>query len=315
MTTVLHGHRSSRVLVTGGAGFIGGHLCQRLVDSGHEVLVVDDLSTGARKNVPTGARLERLDVVAGDLHALMSRWRPGVVVHLAAQTSVPQSALDPVRDLQVNAVGTWRVAAAGLATGVSRILLMSSGGAVYGETRRQATEKTPPQPASYYGIHKLTAEGYVQVSGLSHAIIRPSNVYGPRQVAGVDGAVVASFLRQARTGSLRIDGDGRQTRDFVHVDDVVDALLLLLRVRASGTWNVSAGTSLSINELAALIDAAVGRRLGRVAGATRPGDVRRSAISSARLGALGWRPTIDLASGLRGLVQVAGSTDEVVPAP
>jgi UDP-glucose 4-epimerase len=293
-----------RAVVTGGAGFIGSHLVDRLLDDGQDVLVVDDLSTGVRANLGAGARLEQLDIATSDLGRLLALWRPAVVYHLAAQASVERSSSDPLRDLAVNVTGTHRVAEAARQAGAARLVFVSSGGAVYGEAIRPATERTTPRPTSYYGVHKLAAEGHVRLARLPHAILRPSNVYGPRQRGGVDGAVVAGFVAQAMGGrSLRIDGDGSQTRDFVHVQDMVEALQLLARsTTGDGTWNVATGTSVSIAELASLVEAAIGRPLARVVAPRRPGDVVASTLSPAALRRLGWRPTVGLAAGLAGLL-------------
>ena len=299
-----------RVIVTGGAGFIGSHLVDRLLADGAAVLVVDDLSSGRSDQVPDGASLERLDIAGDDIDGVFGEWRPGVVFHLAAQASVPRSQQAPLRDLAVNVTGTHRVAAAARDAGARRLVFVSSGGAVYGEAGRAATEATLPAPTSYYGVHKLAAEGHVALAGLPYAIARPSNVYGPRQGAGLEGAVVAAFLEQAEsTRVLRIHGDGRQTRDFIHVDDVVAALLRLADPDTpSGTWNVASGRSGTILDLAEAVERALGHPLEREFTGVRAGDVRHSAVSASRLKAIGWRPSIDLSSGIESLVaSISGS--------
>ena len=270
-----------RAIVTGGAGFIGSHLVDRLVAEGVEVLVVDDLSTGEAGHLGPDVRLERLDIAAADLEPAFNAWRPSVVYHLAAQASVTASVRDPLRDLAVNVVGSHRVAAAARAAGATRLVSVSSGGAVYGETRTPATEATLAAPISYYGVHKLAAEGHVTLAGPPCAIARPSNVFGPRQRAGLEGAVVAAFVDQAVTrGCLTIHGDGAQTRDFIHVLDVIDALWLLGRPETpAGVWNVAAGQGTSVNALADEVERAFGAPLRRDHGPRRPGDVVHSAIS------------------------------------
>ena len=291
-------------MVTGGAGFVGSHLVDRLVRDGWAVLVIDDLSTGRADQLPDGARLERLDIAVDPIEPVVVGWHPDVVYHLAAQASVPASIRDPERDLAVNVSGTHRVAAAARAAGARRLVFVSSGGAIYGETTRAATERTTPAPTSYYGIHKLAAEGHVALAGLPFAIARPSNIYGPRQRAGLEGAVVATFVGQALAGEpLTIDGDGLQRRDLIHVRDVVAALVRLGEPGGpSGTWNVASGRAVSVESLAAIVERNAGVILGRVHRPVRPGDVRNAAESAARLRRLGWAPSVSLADGIRDLL-------------
>jgi UDP-glucose 4-epimerase len=296
-----------RPIVTGGAGFVGSHLVDRLLAEGQQVLVLDDLSSGKARNLATGARLEQVDVASDDLHRVFRAWRPTVVFHLAAQASVSISVREPLRDLAVNVVGTHRVGVAARASEASRLVFVSSGGAIYGETVRPATERTLPVPTSYYGIHKLAAEGHAEMAGIPYTIARPSNIYGPRQAAGLEGAVVASFIDQAARGEpLMIHGDGTQTRDFIHVSDVVEALWRSSRSDVpSGTWNVAAGRSMTIADLADIVEQAAGRPLGRAAGPRRAGDVTHSAMSAGRLRGLGWRPWIGVSAGIGELVKAA----------
>lgn len=298
-------------MVTGGAGFIGSHLTARLLAEGMSVLVVDDCTSGNPANVDPRARLEVLDITSADLTDLLRKWRPAVVFHLAAQSSVPRSFADPLRDLAVNVVGTHRVCAAAHAAGVRRLVFVSSGGAIYGETLRPANERTAPAPMSYYGLHKLAGEGHVALAGLPYAIARPSNVYGPRQRVGLDGAVVAAFVHGAsQLDQVTIHGDGQQTRDLIHVTDVNDALVLLGRPESPvGIWNVATGRSVSVNALADLVERMIGRPVQRAHAPNRSGDVRVSAISSAALRRLGWRPHVTLAAGIAALL--AGTTRAV----
>jgi UDP-glucose 4-epimerase len=296
-----------RSIVTGGAGFIGSHLVDRLVADGVAVLVVDDLSTGDARHLAPGVRLERVDIAVADLVPIFDAWRPSVVYHLAAQASVTASVHDPLRDLAVNVVGSHRVAVAARGAGATRLVFVSSGGAVYGETRRPVTEAARPAPASFYGIHKLAAEGHVTLAGPPSAIARPSNVYGPRQRAGLEGAVVAAFVDQAVTqGRLMIHGDGRQTRDFVHVLDVVEALCRLGQPdMPNGVWNVASGERTTVNALANEVERAYGYPLRRDHGPRRPGDVVHSAVSAARLTSVGWHPRVHLSTSIAELVDAA----------
>jgi UDP-glucose 4-epimerase len=296
-----------RALVTGGAGFLGTHLVGRLLADGWRVQIVDDLSTGRRDHVPRAARLDVADIATDDLAGIARDGRPDVVFHLAAQASVPRSVADPARDRAVNVDGTANVLAAGRAAGAARFVFVSSGGAIYGETRRAATERSRVDPKSPYGRHKLEAEGLVARSGISYAVARPSNIYGPGQSAGLEGAVVAAFVARALAREpLAIDGDGRQTRDFVHATDVADALVRLAGPGvADDVWNVSAGHRTSIAELANLVEQEARVTLGRAWRPARAGDVHDSAVASTKLRRLGWRPAVSLRHGIRELLEGA----------
>ena len=293
------------MVVTGGAGFIGHHLVRALEERGDEVLVIDDLSGEIRGGLRPDTRLERLDITRAELRHPIARWRPSVVFHLAAQVSVARSMQDPEHDLEVNAIGTLRVLEAARSAGVPRFVFTSSGGAIYGDTEIPATETSPSKPLSYYGIHKLLAERYVRWSGIDHAIARPSNVYGPDQPAGGEGAVIAAFVSAAQDSStLVIHGDGTQRRDFLHVADLVSALLLLGNCSESGTWNVSSRVATSVLDLAGLLEQLTGRPLKITHGSRRPGDVNESCLTSDRLRQLGWAPRVSLVDGLRQLLKM-----------
>ena len=294
----------SRAVVTGGAGFIGHHLVRALQDRGDDVLVIDDLSGEIRCGLSPATRVDRLDITRDELRHPIARWRPSIVYHLAAQVSVSRSMQDPERDLNVNAIGTLRVVEAAKAAGVRRLVFTSSGGAIYGNTEEPATETSLAQPLSYYGLHKLLAEQYVQWSGIDHAIARPSNVYGPDQPAGGEAAVIAAFVSAAQHSSpLVVHGDGTQSRDFLHVADLVSALLLLGGCDEAGTWNVSLGRATSVIELTQLLEQITGRPLEITHGNRRPGDVDESQLASDRIRQLGWSPRVSLADGLRKLLK------------
>lgn len=295
------------MIVTGGAGFIGHHLVRALQDRGDDVLVIDDLSGEIRGGLSPATRVDRLDIARDDLRHSIMGWRPSILYHLAAQVSVPRSMQDPERDLEVNAIGTLRLVEAGKAAGVRRLVFTSSGGAIYGDTKEPATETSPAQPLSYYGVHKLLAEKYVQWSGIDHAIARPSNVYGPDQPAGGEAAVIPAFVSAAQHSSkLVIHGDGTQLRDFLHVADLVSALLLLGDCDETGTWNVSLGRATSVLELARLLEQITGRPLEITHGKRRPGDVDESQLASDRIRGLGWAPRVSLGDGLRQLLEMGG---------
>lgn len=293
-----------RALVTGGAGFIGSHLVRRLVDDGAEVVVLDNLSSGSADRLPDTVEMVVHDITADDTADVIARLRPSHVVHAAAQVRVAASMADPVGDRAVNVDGTRGVLAGAERAEATRFVFVSSGGAVYGDTGG-ATEETVPDPMSYYGVHKLAAEGYVRIGAGSHAVARPANVYGPGQQADLEGGVVAIFCRAAAAGEpVTIHGDGSQVRDFVHVRDVVDALVAMLTSPLDGTWNVATGVETSITQLVDAVGAAFDRPLSVTHGPRRIGDVRRSTLAIERIGEeLGWTPSIDLAAGLRELAE------------
>ena len=290
-----------RAIVTGGAGFIGSHLADALLARGDEVLVIDNLSRGLREHVPGGAELVERDIrePLGDVFA---DFRPDACFHLAAQADVRVSVARPDEDAMDNVIGTIHVLQAAQEQG-AKVVFSSTGGAIYGECERPAREDDPLEPLSPYGTAKLAAESYVsmwnRLHGGQHTVLRYANVYGPRQVAGLEGAVVAIFFEQFRAGEpATIFGDGTQTRDFVHVFDIVAATLAALD--AEGLFNVGSGMETTIVELHDLCRRASGTEGEPVFAPERMGEIRRSVLD-ATYGAqgLGWRPKLSLEEGLR----------------
>lgn len=287
------------ILVTGGAGFIGSSIAAALAAMGREVVALDDLSGGDPENLAPGVRLVEADVSDPAVAGLIGNLRPRAVVHAAAQVSVAASAADPAADRAVNVEGTANVIRGARSGGAQRLVFLSSGGAVYGESRG-ASERSLPRPASYYGAHKYLAERYVELSGLPYAIARLSNVYGPGQRSDLEGGVVSIFLERLRNGvPVTIHGSGDQRRDFVHVEDVVSAILAMIQSPLDGTWNVGTGASTSIVELLRAIERELGITSEVDHGPRRPGDVRDSCLSVRALEHdLGWRASYDLAAGV-----------------
>ena len=292
-----------RMIVTGGAGFIGSHLAEALLARGDEVHVVDNLSTGGRENVAAGAALHELDVRDEDLEALAKRLRPEVVFHLAAQADVGTSVERPTFDAEVNVVGTVRVLEAARAAG-ARVVFASTGGAIYGECERPAREDDEPRPLSPYAAAKLAGEGYLstwnRLHGTSHVVCRLANVYGERQLAALEGGVVAIFLDRLLAGRpTEIFGDGTQTRDFVYVGDVVDGLLAAASAPGGGVYNIGSGVATSVLELHRLCAAVAGCEREPGFREPRPGDVLHSVLDPAHAAQeLGWLPRTELAAGL-----------------
>jgi len=305
-----------RVLVTGGAGFIGSHIVDALLASGHEPHVVDDLSSGSRENLPEGVPVFEADIRDRPaLAAAFERSRPEAVCHHAAQVSVGRSVSDPAVDAEINIVGTLNVIGEAVRVGAHRFVFASSGGALYGETSEAADESTPPTPISPYGIGKWMGERYLEWAagelGLAAVSLRYSNVYGPRQSVEGEAGVVAAFCRDLEAGTpLRIFGDGLQTRDFVYAGDVARANLAAIEAAREGQCpaiNVCSGEATDINALAGELSELVAGRLGRNIVEMEPprheparaGDIRHSLLDpTAAAELLGWRPKVTLREGL-----------------
>jgi UDP-glucose 4-epimerase len=292
--------RIRSAIVTGGAGFIGSHIVDALVEAGTRTTVIDDLSSGAIEHVHPGAAFVRADISNPDVIQVIVDRRPQVVIHAAAQVSVAASTERPAYDRRINLIGTENVLAGARKGKARRFVFISSGGAVYGEAAL-ASEGTLPDPASHYGIHKLAAEGYVRTSGLSYAIARLANVYGPRQRTDLEGGVVAIFIDRLRRGEpLTLHGTGFQSRDFVYVSDVVEATILMAAAAGTGTWNVSTGEATSVRMLLTVLEELVSPAVRILRAPRRAGDVEVSCLSSRLIeSALGWRPRHSLPEGLR----------------
>ena len=299
-----------KVLVTGGAGFIGSHLVDRLVLEGHEVVVVDNLVTGKRRNLNRAARFYKMDIQSWRLERVFRNERPNVVMHLAAQMDVRKSVEDPMFDAQVNILGTLNVLQQAVKHGVRKIVFSSSGGAIYGEQETYpAPESHVMKPLSPYGLSKLCAEQYLsyyqRISGLQVVNLRYANVYGPRQDPEGEAGVVAIFIQKMLNNEQPvINGNGRQTRDFVFVDDVVEANLAMLGQETQGTYNVGTGVETSINDLFRILVQHTGSTCKEVHGPAKKGEQARSVIDNAKLRhELSWEPKADLSDGLKKTVE------------
>jgi UDP-glucose 4-epimerase len=298
---------AERILVTGGAGFIGSTIADRFVAAGWDVAVLDDLSSGKRENVPDRARFYPCDVRSAAAAEAVAREKPQVICHHAAQIDVRRSMTDPRYDADVNLGGLLNLLEAAVKVGgVERFLFASSGGATYGDTDVVPTPESHPQrPVSNYGASKAASEIYLgvyrAVHGLPFAALRYANVYGPRQDPHGEAGVVAIFGGRLLAGKpCTIYGDGGQTRDYVFVEDVARANLLAAERGLDGAVNIGTGVETDVIRLHALLAAAAGSDARPEHAPGRLGEQRRSCLDpreAARL--LGWRPEVDLAEGLR----------------
>lgn len=300
-----------KVLVTGAAGFIGSHTCERLLRAGHDVTGIDDLSTGTLDNLSgplhsEGFRLAQLDIVSAEAADLVRTTRPDVLVHLAAQMDVRKSVADPLADARVNVLGTVQVLTAAAQAGTTRIVFASSGGTVYGEPGASPVpEDAALSPLSPYGAAKVSGEAYVAafggLYGLSTCSLALANVYGPRQDPRGEAGVVAIFARALLSGrTTRIFGDGDAVRDYVYVDDVVGAIGLAVDGAGDGERiNIGTGVGTSVRALHSLLAAAAGTEDQPLLAPPRAGELRHVVLDVSKAErVMGWAPEVRLEEGL-----------------
>ncbi|HEX3956056.1 MAG TPA: NAD-dependent epimerase/dehydratase family protein [Trebonia sp.] len=298
-----------RVLVTGGAGFIGSHVCDSFLANGDEVYVVDDLSSGRVSRLAEGIKFTQESVLnASGLSALVSEVRPELICHLAAQVDVRVSVAAPGSDADVNVIGTINVLEAARVV-EARVILASTGGAIYGKDAPvPSSENVLPEPGSPYGVSKYCAEQYInlynRMLGTEHAILRFANVYGPRQGSSGEAGVVSVFCANGTQGKpLTIYGDGKQTRDFIYVADCVAAFRAVADYGKPGTWNIGTGIESTVLDLAALVGRFTGQHSQPIFAPARIGELSRSALAWERAAQdLGWRPAASLADGVQAVV-------------
>ena len=299
-----------RILVTGGAGFIGSHIVDAFIAGGHAVEVVDNLSNGKKENLNPKAVFHRMDITSPDLAGLFERGRYDVVDHHAAQASVSVSVKEPALDARVNILGVINLLEQSVKHGVRKFIFASSGGTVYGATDRlPAVETLPFDASSPYGISKVATELYLRVyssiHGLKYTALRYSNVFGPRQDPHGEAGVVAIFcMKMLGGGRPVIFGDGEFMRDYVYVGDVVDANVRALGVGDNDAINIGTGVRTSTNKLFAMLKGLTGFPGGDEHGPDRAGDLRDSCLDASKAGrVLGWKPRVSLEEGLRNTVQ------------
>lgn len=294
-----------RILVTGGAGFIGSHAADRCLRAGHEVTVLDNLRSGARCQVDPRCRFLELDLRDRELGGVLAEVRPEVILHFAAQIDVRVSCQEPVLDAEENILATLRLIEGGLSSGLKHFVFASSGGAIYGEASEPQGEGHPEVPINPYGVAKLAVDKYLHAysvqRGLQGCSLRFSNVYGPRQGAKGEAGVVAVFCKHLRDGLPPVvNGNGTQTRDFLFAPDLAEAIYQAVVHRATGIYNLGTGFETSVIELAQGLCRRAGVDPGRIQHVQPiPGEQRRSVLKAEKAAeGLGWRATTGLAEGL-----------------
>lgn len=294
-----------KVLVTGGAGFIGSHVVDQLIKAGHQAVIIDNLSTGRRSNLNTEAQFYEMDIRSPEIEGVFSQERPEAICHHAAQMDVRRSMVDPIFDADQNILGAIHLANLAVKHGVRKFIHISSGGAVYGEpSRLPCQEEDRVQPLCFYGASKYTFELYLyiyqQSFGLDYSILRYPNVYGPRQDPYGEAGVVAIFTGKMLKGEgVTINGTGEQVRDFVYVEDCARANLALLEKGSGRVYNLGNGKGTSINEIFQELKEIIHYPQQPSYGPPKQGETFRIYLDASRAQAeIGWKPSVDLHQGL-----------------
>jgi len=299
-----------KCLVTGGAGFIGSHLVDKLIKEGHKVVVIDNLSTGRKENLNPKAKFYKIDICSYRISQIFKKEKPEVVFHYAAQIDVRKSVKDPVEDAKINILGTLNILENCKKYNIRKVIFASTGGAIYGDADIVPTPETYPElPLSPYGIAKLTIEKhlsyYYKVFGLPYVSLRLANVYGPRQNSKGEAGVVAIFCDKMLSKKQPIiNGDGKQTRDFVFVDDVVEANISALKKDKVGIFNIGTARETDVNTLFKKLRELTDSKCAKIHGPTLPGEQKRSCLDySEAKRELGWQPKYSLDEGLKKTVE------------
>ncbi len=292
-------------IVTGGAGFIGSHIVDLLIEKGHKVIVIDNLSTGNKTNINSKAKFYQTDITDPEIATVFSREKPDFVFHLAAQIDVRVSVANPMLDAQTNILGALNIIENSAKTGVKKFIFASTGGAIYGEADIIPTpEGYSEKPLSPYGIAKLSIEKYLYyykiIKNLDYAALRMANIYGPRQNSQGEAGVVAIFIDKLLRGEQPIiNGDGRQTRDYVFVRDAAKAYLLALEKPVSGEFNIGTAQETAVNEIYSKIAQALNNNAAPGHGPAKSGEQKRSCLAWQKAkNELGWSPEYDLNKGI-----------------
>jgi len=294
-----------KILVTGGAGFIGSHVVNTYINAGHDVIVIDDLSSGEKKFVNPKANFYQLNINSPKVKTILEKEKITAINHHAAQISVSKSVIDPLFDANSNIIGTLQLLQNAVSLNIEKFIFASTGGAMYGDQKIfPASEEHPCQPLSPYGISKLSAENYINYFctqyGLKTTILRYSNVYGPYQNPHGEAGVVAIFCQRLIEGLPPIIcGDGEQTRDFISVRDITEANNIALKPQCNGIFNVGTGNEISVNFLTQRLLKISKLGISAEYGPAKQGEQRRSSIDSKNfLKSFGWKPCVSLEEGL-----------------
>ncbi|MDP3024596.1 MAG: NAD-dependent epimerase/dehydratase family protein [candidate division Zixibacteria bacterium] len=299
----------AKILLTGGAGFIGSNVADKFISLGHKVVIVDNLSTGFKENINPKARFYKVDINSKKIEEIFRDEKPEILCHHAAQIDVRKSVSDPIFDAKVNIEGTLNLLNNCVKYKTKKVIFASTGGALYGEQDYfPADEKHPERPLSPYGIAKLAIEKYLyffrESYGLDYVSLRYANVYGPRQNPWGEAGVVAIFTQKLLSGEKAvINGDGKQTRDYVYVKDIVDANLLALKYPESDFFNIGTGIETDVNTIFNLLKKKTGSKQKELHGPKKPGEQKRSVLDYSKAKKiLGWSPKYDLEKGMEGTV-------------
>jgi UDP-glucose 4-epimerase len=292
------------ILVTGGAGFIGSHLTDRLIARGHDVSILDNLSTGKKSNINPRAHFYEMDIADSSISHVFEKHNPALLFHLAAQIDVRKSVSEPLFDARSNIMGTINLLTNSILYGVRKFVFSSSGGVIYGDTPKPATEDTRPNPMSPYGVAKLAGEGYIRCFGewneLDFSILRYANVYGPRQDPTGEAGVVSIFIGQIANGEKSIlFGDGKLERDYIFIDDVIQANIACIEKGSGGTYNIGTGAATTVESLYEKISEVINKQNEKAYMPKRAGELDRNVLNIKKAAReLNWKPTVDLKDGL-----------------
>ncbi len=300
-----------KILVTGGAGFIGSQVADAFIEAGHEVAIIDNLSTGFKEYLNPKAKHYNIDISdKAAVDKAMAEFKPEIIDHHAAQIDVRKSVEDPLFDVNTNIVGSLNIILAAEKNGVKKIIYSNSGGAGYGDPKPEnipCTEETPIAPLSPYGVSKMTVERYLfsrkNTGGVDYVALRYGNIYGPRQTFGEAGVCAIFTHQMLKNGDCTIFGDGSQERDYVFVKDVVAANILALENKMSGAYNVGTGRGVTTQEVFDATKKATGYKKDAIYADERVGEIQRVVLDSTKLQGMGWQPSVTFEEGMQQTVE------------